>query len=485
MLCNYDATRSIQFPLREATVKPMNRASTRRTEPGDLSLKSSSVLLVGGDPAYRSRLRSGLGKHVALVDSAEGGGKATKLLERCRFEFLVVNADLPDLPALEWIAGLLAKDAAAKVLLSTERLDSALVIEAMRRGVADVLEQPLDTEGLLVALRRHAAPREAVPGVTRLPDAANRASRERELIGDSPQMRDVRDLIRRIAPLPGTVLVEGETGTGKELVARWLHASSSRRGEFVAVNCGAIAPELLESELFGHTKGAFTSAHQGREGLFVAARGGTLYLDEISEMPFSLQVKLLRVLEEGMLRPVGSDHEVPVDVRIVASTQHDLARLVRERRFREDLYFRLNVAQVNLPPLRDRLDDVPLLVRHFMDVLSVSLGVEPLALDAHAIGRLKEHPWPGNVRELKNLVERSLMLGELALAQLVPAPRHDSQPVAEYPLDWTLEEVKEHHMARVLRAMGGNKSAAARRLGVSRKTLERRLQLGPGDGELA
>jgi DNA-binding NtrC family response regulator len=370
-------------------------------------------------------------------------------------------------------------------LLSTERLDSALVIEAMRRGVADVLEQPLDTEGLLVALRRHAAPREAVPGVTRLPDAASRASRERELIGDSPQMRDVRDLIRRIAPLPGTVLVEGETGTGKELVARWLHASSSRRGEFVAVNCGAIAPELLESELFGHTKGAFTSAHQGREGLFVAARGGTLYLDEISEMPFSLQVKLLRVLEEGMLRPVGSDHEVPVDVRIVASTQHDLARLVRERRFREDLYFRLNVAQVNLPPLRDRLDDVPLLVRHFMDVLSVSLGVEPLALDAHAIGRLKEHPWPGNVRELKNLVERSLMLGELALAQLVPAPRHDSQPVAEYPLDWTLEEVKEHHMARVLRAMGGNKSAAARRLGVSRKTLERRLQLGPGDGELA
>ena len=443
------------------------------------------MLLVGGDPDYRTRLRSGLGKHVALVDSAESGGKATKLLERCSFEFLVVNASLPDLPALAWINDLLARDASVKVLLAADRLDSAMVIEAMRRGVADVLQQPVDTESLLVALQRHAAPRSAAPSATRLPDRANSAARERELIGDSPQMRGVRELIRRIAPLPGTVLVEGETGTGKELVARWLHAASARRGEFVAVNCGAIAPELLESELFGHTKGAFTSAHQGREGLFVAARGGTLYLDEISEMPFMLQVKLLRVLEEGTLRPVGSDQEIPVDVRIVASTQHDLARLVRERGFREDLYFRLNVAQIKLSPLRDRLDDVPLLARHFMDGLSISLGLEPLALDVRAIGRLKEHHWPGNVRELKNLIERSLMLGELAIEQLATPPRRDQQPVAEYPLDWTLEEVKEHHMARVLRAMGGNKSAAARRLGVSRKTLERRLQLGPGDGELA
>jgi DNA-binding NtrC family response regulator len=242
---------------------------------------------------------------------------------------------------------------------------------------------------------------------------------------------------------------------------------------------------LLESELFGHAKGAFTSAHQARDGLFVAARGGTLYLDEISEMPFALQVKLLRVLEEGTLRPVGSDLEVPVDVRIVASTQHNLVALVRERRFREDLYFRLNVAQVNLPPLRDRCDDIGQLARHFMDALSANLGVEPLPLDDRAIARLREHSWPGNVRELKNVVERSLMLGELALGQLVPAGQPEPQPVAEYPLDWTLEEVKDHHMSRVLRAMGGNKSAAARRLGISRKTLERRLNLGVGDTEPA
>lgn len=447
------------------------------------SLGGASVLLVGGDPAYRSRLRSGLGKHVALVDSAEGAAKADRLLERCHFEFLVVDARLPDMPALDWIDRVLRDRTSVRILLATERPDSASVVEAMRRGITDVLQQPLDVDHLLAALQRHVAGRAGAAGPARLPDA--RAASARELIGDSAQMRHVRELIRRIAPLPGTVLVEGETGTGKELVARWLHDCSTRPGEFVAVNCGAIAPELLESELFGHAKGAFTSAHQAREGLFVAARGGTLYLDEISEMPFALQVKLLRVLEEGTLRPVGSDQEIPADARIVASTQQDLVALVRERRFREDLYFRLNVAQVNLPPLRDRLDDIAPLARHFMDVLSANLGVEPLGFDARTLARLREHAWPGNVRELKNLVERSLMLGELALGQLAPVEPPEPQPVAEYPLDWTLEEVKEHHMARVLHAMGGNKSAAARRLGISRKTLERRLHLGLGDTEPA
>ncbi len=454
--------------------------STNTAGPG--SLKASSVLLVGGQPAERSRLRNALGKHVALVDSAENALKAKRLMARCEFEFLVVDGGLEDIPALDWIEGLRREGAAQGIVLALETADSAAVLEAMRRGAADVLERPVVTEELLAALQRHASgPAARTP--TRLPDPAAAEARERELVGDSAPMRQVRDLVRRIAPLPGTVLIEGETGTGKELVARWLHACSTRRGEFVAVNCGAIAPELLESELFGHTKGAFTSAHQGREGLFVAARGGTLYLDEVSEMPFPLQVKLLRVLEEGTIRAVGSDREIPVDARIVASTQHDLLALVRERRFREDLYFRLNVAQVNLPPLRDRLDDIATLARHFMGVLSAKLGVEPLSLDTRAIARLQDHAWRGNVRELKNFVERSLMLGALATEQLVPAEQEAPRPVAEYPLDWTLEEVKEHHMARVLSALGGNKSAAARRLGISRKTLERRTQLGPGNIE--
>ena len=442
------------------------------------SLRGASVLVVGGAPEFRSQLRGALRKHVALVDSAEGAAKAGQLMARCHFEFLIVNSELPDMGAFDWLAELQRNDVPARVLLMAERGQAEALSEALNGRVAAVLERPLNIEQLLASLQRVGAEPRYEGGTRRRMAAQPATAGERDLIGDSTHMRQVRDLIRRIAPLPGTVLIEGETGTGKELVARWLHALSMRRGEFVAVNCGAIAPELLESELFGHTKGAFTSAHQVREGLFVTARGGTLYLDEISEMPFSLQVKLLRVLEEGALRPVGADHELPVDVRVVASTQHDLPALVRERQFREDLFFRLNVAQVNLPPLRDRLDDVPVLARHFMASLSAALGVESLPLDARVIGRLQQHDWPGNVRELKNFVERSLMLGELALEQLRPAPPQERQQVAEYPLDWTLEEVKQHHMARVLRAMGGNKSAAARQLGISRKTLERRLQFG-------
>jgi two-component system NtrC family response regulator len=452
------------------------------TDTGSIDLRGASVLVVGGGPDFRSQLRHALRRHVALVDSAEGALKAGRLMARCHFGFLVVNAELPDATALDWLAELERESVPARVVVLAEPGQAAQLRKALAGRPAAVLTRPLDVDMLLAELRSLGEQAQAQEAAPRLQSTSS-VSRGRDLIGDSDPMRQVRDVIQRIAPLPGTVLIEGETGTGKELVARWLHALSMRRGEFVAVNCGAIAPELLESELFGHTKGAFTSAHQGREGLFVAARGGTLYLDEISEMPFGLQVKLLRVLEENALRPVGADQEIPVDVRVVASTQHDLTALVKERRFREDLYFRLNVAQVNLSPLRDRVEDIAQLARHFMASLSDSLGVPALPLDGAALARMQQYRWPGNVRELKNFVERSLMLGALALDQLRDVPEPASAEVAEYPLDWTLEEVKQHHMARVLRAVGGNKSAAARRLGVSRKTLERRLQFEGMEGE--
>jgi transcriptional regulator with PAS, ATPase and Fis domain len=297
------------------------------------------------------------------------------------------------------------------------------------------------------------------------------------LVGRSPVMRDLFHLLEVVASTSSTVLITGETGTGKELAARAIHHNSPRRANrFVAINCSAIPETLLEAELFGHTRGAFTSAHQEREGLFVAARGGTLYLDEISELPLSLEVKLLRALEESAIRPVGADREVAVDARIVASTQHDLAQLVAERRFREDLYFRLNVVHIVLPPLRDRPEDVAALAAHFMQSLSAELGMQPMPLEESTLRRLQEHHWPGNVRELKNVIERTLMLGQLPEESLNGRP-HAPQAIAEYPLDWSLDEVKDHHMTRVLEAAGGNKSAAARRLGVSRKTLERRLQV--------
>jgi DNA-binding NtrC family response regulator len=271
------------------------------------------------------------------------------------------------------------------------------------------------------------------------------------------------------------VLIEGQTGTGKELIARLLHERSGRRGPFVPVNCGAIPPELMETELFGHAKGAFTGAHQQREGLFVAARGGTLFLDEISEMRSDLQVKLLRALEESRIRPVGADREVPIDVRIVASTQPGLREQVQERRFREDLYYRLNVVHVLLPSLRERPDDIPVLVRHFMQRIADEFGMTPVELDTAQLARLRTREWRGNVRELRNFVERTVLMGDPPEDE-PPAPGAATEPQADtYPVDWTLEQVKQAHILRVLAKNDGNRSATARQLGVSRKTLERRL----------
>jgi DNA-binding NtrC family response regulator len=296
------------------------------------------------------------------------------------------------------------------------------------------------------------------------------------LVGDSEPIRRVRSMVERVAPTSATVLIEGQTGTGKELVARLLHEQSGRRGPFVPVNCGAIPAELMETELFGHAKGAFTGAHQPREGLFVAARGGTLFLDEISEMRSDLQVKLLRALEEGRIRPVGADREVPIDVRIVASAQPGLREQVQQRRFREDLYYRLNVVYIRLPSLSERPEDVVPLVQHFMQLVADEFGMTPAALDAAQFTRLRARDWPGNVRELRNFVERTVLLGEPPDFEPATAAA-DAEPLAAgaYPAEWTLEQVKHAHILRVLAENHGNRSAAARQWGVSRKTLERRL----------
>jgi DNA-binding NtrC family response regulator len=267
-------------------------------------------------------------------------------------------------------------------------------------------------------------------------------------------------------------LLSGESGTGKEVAARALHRMSNRvSGPFVPVNCAAIANELIESELFGHVKGAYTGAQQSREGLFYYARGGTLFLDEIGEMPLAAQAKLLRVLEERRIRPVGSEQEIPVDVRVVAASNRDLKAEVAARRFREDLYYRLQVVEVTLPPLHDRVDDLAPLVEHFINQLSPYLDVPRLVLDQRTLARMAAYEWPGNVRELKNFVERSLILGWFDLG---PEPKASALPVGSP--DETLESVEKRHILAVLAACEGNKSEAGRRLGVSRKTLDRKCQ---------
>ncbi|MBX3685064.1 MAG: sigma 54-interacting transcriptional regulator, partial [Rhodocyclaceae bacterium] len=285
--------------------------------------------------------------------------------------------------------------------------------------------------------------------------------------GDSPEILRVCALIKRVAPTPSTVLILGESGVGKEVAARALHQMSPRAGRpFVPVNCAAISAELIESELFGHTKGAFTGASENRNGLFFYANGGTLFLDEIGELPLPLQTKLLRVLEERRIRPIGSAKEVPVDVRVIAATNRDLRSEVVGGGFREDLFYRLEVLTIEIPPLRLRAGDIAVLAAHFNRLLSARLGLPPLAITPEVAARLAAYAWPGNVRELRNLVERSLILGAF--------PASGEAPAGGEPLPLSLAEVEKRHMLAVLAQCQDNKTQAAQLLGVSRKTLERK-----------
>jgi DNA-binding NtrC family response regulator len=426
---------------------------------------ATSIMVLGSADSEAFRLRRSLARHFMTAEYARDLDEARQLALRCQFHVLIVVD--PTAPWKELKRKLADSDwAPAEVLLVGDPVLAETAVDALRGGASDVLLRPFSTDELVAAVTGLGAIRD----VPRKP-----LSTQRKLVGETAAMQDVRALIERIAPTPATVLIEGETGTGKELVARLLHEQSGRKGPFIPVNCSAIAPDLLESELFGHTRGAFTSANRMREGLFVAAGGGTLFLDEINEMRLDMEVKLLRTLEENTIRPVGSDREIPVDCRILASTQADLAGLVAEHRFREDLYYRLNVIRVAVPPLRERRDDISLLAAHFVKKLSAEIGVQPIDLGAEQFRELQAHDWPGNVRELRNVVERSLLLGRLPADSLPKRAVPDIMEPPDYPLDWTLEQVKCHHMARVLEDSGGNKSAAARRLDISRKTLERKL----------
>ena len=452
-------------------------ASTPTAVPG------RSLLFVGRATGGHEPLRRSLRQGLAVAEFADSCADAERLLPRCHFDCIVVDVDSRADPALAWIGGL-RRNGHTPCICVVAPDDAALAADSLGAGAAAVLPRPLDPKALqrFLATRVESLPERASAAQPRSTGAA--ATLRVQLVGDSAPIRRVRSMVERVAPTPATVLIEGQTGTGKELIARLVHERSGRRGPFVPVNCGAIPPELMETELFGHAKGAFTGAHQQREGLFVAARGGTLFLDEISEMRSDLQVKLLRALEESRIRPVGADREVPIDVRIVASAQPGLREQVQQRRFREDLYYRLNVVHILLPGLRERPDDITPLVEHFMQRVADEFGMAPVTFDAAQLARLRTRDWPGNVRELRNFVERAVLMGGPPDDEEAPAaPAGEAGPDA-YPLDWTLEQVKQAHILRVLASHRGNRSATARQLGVSRKTLERRLgPSGERDGD--
>lgn len=435
--------------------------------------KQYSVLVVDDEPGMLSFLQRALTPRCSVVDTAASVEQAEPLLRRRLYDLIVLDIALPGRSGIDWLHELRAEGYAGDVVLMTAYADLDTAIDALRAGAADFLLKPFSLVQALNAIQRCFERSLLIrENFVLRREVSERSADIEGLVGRSEVMRAVCDRLKRIAPTPATVLLSGESGTGKEVAARAVHRMSNRaNGPFVPVNCAAIAAELIESELFGHVKGAFTGAQQSREGLFYYARGGTIFLDEIGEMPPAAQAKLLRVLEERRIRPVGSEQEVPVDVRVIAASNRDLKAEVAAQRFRQDLYYRLQVVEVTLPSLHERPEDLPLLVEHFISQLAPYLDVPRLALDARTLARMAAYEWPGNVRELKNFVERSLILGWFDLG---PEPKSSALPAGA--TDESLESVEKRHILAVLAACEGNKSEAGRRLGVSRKTLDRKCQ---------
>lgn len=477
-----------------AAVNPAVARSRSEGPYGDRD-RPASILVVDDEPGIRDFLQRGLAKRYGLVEVADNAETAEALCQRCHFDLLIVDIRLPGRSGLEWVQDLRETGGSTDVIFITAYADVDATIAALRSGASDFVLKPFRLEQILNAVERCFERRRLTRENTALRRQVNefvdRLYGTAGMVGQSRAMREVAEVIKRIAPTPTSVLIEGETGTGKELAARAIHKFSGQSGPFVPVNCVAISPDLFESELFGHIKGAFTGAHQGRDGLFSFAAGGILFLDEISEMPRAMQAKLLRALENRRIRPVGSDRELPVDVRMLSATNRNLAEEVKSGRFREDLYYRLNVVIIRMPALREHIEDVPELLDFLNKTLAVELGVPPISFSQEDILRLQEYSWPGNVRELRNLIERALLLGRLPWEALSGEPMGPQVGTAQgalnqgFPIDWTLEQVEKKHMLRVLETTGGNKSEAARRLRVSRKTLERKLRSWPDTADNA
>ncbi len=444
------------------------------------------MLLVEDDRDLADTLCLGLSRRGYECTWCAGADEALARLDEAPAEVVVTDLRLKGLDGLDLCQRINAghPDVPVIVLTGFGSLDTA--VAAIRAGAYDFLTKPVDVEALEVAVERAAQHRALTVEVARLRKAVSAPHGLEGMVGESPAMRRVFDLVERVADTGASVLITGETGTGKELVAQAIHSRSGRaQGNFVPVNCAALPENLLESELFGHVRGAFTGAGDTREGLVARASGGTLFLDEIGEMPVGLQPKLLRVLQEKRMRPVGSDTERSVDVRIVAATNRDLEADVKAGRFREDLFFRLNVVQMELPPLRARGDDVLLLAQRFLERAAAAANRPVTGLASAAADRLLAYDWPGNVRELENCIERAVILARYnritvddlpakvrGVALTVRPGGDDGAEVELVPL----EVVERRHVLAVLEAVGGQRTRAAEILGVDRKTLYRKLE---------
>ncbi len=439
----------------------------------------ASVLVIDDEAGIRNFLQKGLKTAFGLVDVVGDVEMADELRQRCHYDLFIVDIRLPGRSGVEWVTNLRKQGSTSSVIFMTAYADLETAIEALRAGAADFMMKPFRMEQMMASVKRCLERQKMMRENYVLRRQVEKYGNMSGMIGECEVFKSVCETVKRIAPMPSTVLLEGETGTGKELAARAIHEYSNRSGSFVPINCGAMNAELLESELFGHNKGAFTGAHQSREGLFTYANNGTIFLDEIGEMPMSMQTHLLRVLQERTIRPVGSNREIPVDARVVAATNKRLSELVSCGKFREDLYYRLNVLAIRIPSLCERKEDITHLAKHFWATLSSEMGIDTPEVSDVELNKLADYNWPGNIRELRNVIERSLLLG-ISPSQCISGQTNILNNAPESSEQDTntasLEIIEKQHILKILAQENGNKTSAARVLGVSRKTLERKTK---------
>ncbi len=448
----------------------------------------NTVLVVDDDTAHRTMLRTLIGGWGYEIDEADDGAVAIDKVKDRSYDLVLMDVRMVKMSGLEALEQIKSFNPAIPVIIMTAYSSVDTAVDALKQGAHDYLTKPLDFDKLKITIARSMEHTRLKQENRLLKETLGRHFDRRNIIGQSPAMVNLLETVAQVAPSEATVLISGESGTGKELIAGAIHFNSSRiDGPFVKINCAAITETLLESELFGHEKGAFTGADRRREGRFYQADRGSLFLDEVSEMSLTMQVKLLRVLQEREFTRVGEEKTIQVDVRVIAATNKDLQELIGKEKFREDLYYRLNVVGLEIPSLRQRREDVPLLAQHFLQIFADRNHKKIKGFTPQAMDHLIRYDWPGNVRELMNAVERAVVLSRSdylsgkdfpVIAGSEPINPKEAAGVPPINADGTvpLEEVEKATILNTMAACGGNKSEAARRLGITRKTLHKKLK---------
>ncbi len=443
--------------------------------------RTITVLVVDDEKIMRESCCRVLEKEGYGASAAGSGEDALKRCERESFDLVLLDLKMPGMGGIEVLSRLKEADPGMTILIMTGYPSIETAVKAIKIGAYDYITKPFTPDILRFAVSRALERRTLMVENQQLRQQL-RAKKEADLIvGESRQMRDIYEMVRRTAPTDSTVLITGESGTGKELIARAIHSYSLREErEFVTVDCSALVETLLESELFGHVKGSFTGAIQAKYGSFELANGGTFFFDEIGNLSLDIQAKLLRVIQEKEIKPVGSEKTINIDVRIIAATNQDLRQAIARKTFREDLYYRLNVVPIHIPPLRERKEDIPLLVRHFLKKYNKKRKIPVVGIEPDAMKLLINYDWPGNVRELENAIERALILedGDRLLPRSFPwfGERERVERMTSSHKVYTLSEMEKQHIERVLRETGGHRSRTANLLGIDRKTLYQKMK---------